>query len=99
MQGMKFQFSTKTIFLVITAAGISFAGWLGWAGTFGLPMPIGIPVTAFLVGGPLWMPAVFLAFAFGRKALTPKMVIGFAVAEAITFGIKWLLLTYQPFLQ
>jgi len=96
---MKFRFTTSAILLATAVAGISAGGWLGWAGTFGLPMPFGMPVTSLGVCSPLWMPVAFIAFAIGRKSLTVKMVIGFAIAEAIAFGIKWYLVNYQPFLQ
>jgi len=44
----------------------------------------------WLMDSLLWFPAIFVAFAIGRKTLTVWMVVIFAVAEAVaTAYFQW----------
>ena len=84
MPVMRFQFSTKTLLLAITVTSITCCAMLFWwrSVTHGYNS-FWKAVEWYLIDSLLWFPAIFVAFAIGRRALTVRMVICFAVAEAI----------------
>lgn len=83
---MRFQFSMKTILLVFVVFAISCAAILFWSIRV---VPGGISfwrtIEWLLINSFVWVPAIFTAYAIGRRALTARMVICFAIAEAIAF--------------
>jgi hypothetical protein len=89
--GMKFQFGIRTALLVITTIAIACGGvvyWTEWmVHHIGVPAKWTIVLESFGLTAPLWMPITFLAFAFGRKSLSWKLVVAFAAAEDVACGI------------
>jgi hypothetical protein len=82
------RFSTSTLLLSVAVAAVSFGGSVAAWGRK-------IQARYFFVGvgldAPLWLPITFVAFAVGRKALTVRMVVAFAVAEAAAVAFAhWL---------
>jgi hypothetical protein len=93
MRGMKLQFSTKTILLVIAGVAIGCAGNAAWS-MIGGTTPISVALTVIATSTPLWMPFAFAAFAIGRKSLTAKTILALAIAEALSVGLCYVLWTY-----
>jgi hypothetical protein len=94
---MKLQFSVRALFLATAIAGL----WMG--GVLAIPLVVAItsresidtyrhldPAWCAISAAsfaPIWVPAVFLAYAIGRRKLTAKFVLVFAVGVALALGI------------
>jgi hypothetical protein len=48
-----------------------------------VPSEATVLLAASWAGGPLWVPSVFAAYALGRKSVTLRLVLVFAIVEAI----------------
>jgi hypothetical protein len=92
MRAMKPQFSVKTILLLTAAVAITCAGVIGYRQISG-----GAFTRAFMIryqlafAGPLYVPAIFAAFALGCKKLSVPIVIAFAFTEAVAVGVLYFL--------
>lgn len=93
MADMRFQFSTRVILLVVAIVAIgcgsiitfnkqfwSARGWqwsdMGYLAIYGLIF---------------WLPAIFVAYAIGRRRLTVSLVVLLALAELVTLFGLWLI--------
>jgi hypothetical protein len=54
---------------------------------------LGVLVVQCWVDGPFWVPALFVAYALGRKTITTGFVLAFAVVEAAAIGWQYLIVT------
>ena len=82
---MRFQFATST--LLIAAAFV--AVWVGGivaAWRLLVPAQQEYLAQTLLWLGPFWFPFVFVAYALGRRTITAKCVLAFALSEAAVFG-------------
>jgi hypothetical protein len=98
---MKYQFGTPTLLLAAAFIGICLAGfvaehkitspngisweWFEWRWTIG----------EICVAGPVYVPAIFLAFALGRRAMTVRILLAFALTEAAVLVSLKLLVDYS----
>src|SRR5262245_8754200 len=100
MTGMRLRYSTASILLVIAATAIACGGIQFYRTKLIIPTPdrpleLRYLLSDLLSTSPIWIPIVFLSFAIGRRRLTVWMVIGFAVAEAVSAGIAyWMIPAY-----
>ena len=94
MRGMNLpRFSTSTLLLSITVAAIVCAGMMTIAeGHRGVSM---MPAY-FAILSPVIVPWVFIGYAIGCKALTVRMVIALAGAQALAIGIALLIFRLFP---
>jgi hypothetical protein len=85
---MKPQFGTSALLLATAFAAICASGMLpywrestphDWA-YLGWLLPLMTPIL---------FPFLFLAYALGRRALTAKIVLAFAISEAAAVGVFW----------
>lgn len=99
---MNFQFKTSTALLGTAFVGICTAGmgaalmvispngpsylaeWKEWQGILG----------SVAIAAPVFVPAVFLAYMAGRRAVTTRTIVAFAIAEGASVGyLKWIVAT------
>jgi hypothetical protein len=84
---MKLQFSLATLLVVTAAVAISCGSLIWYASRIAYPRALTplVALNAVLADcislSPCWLPAVFAAYAIGRKRLTPWMVVAFTVAQ------------------
>jgi hypothetical protein len=80
---MKFRFGTEGLLLTVALTAIWLGGivatWKEMAGSI-----TGHPGIEMVVLGPFWLPAVFVAFAIGRRTLSAQLVVTLAILE-VTF--------------
>lgn len=69
-----------TAFALIWIAGMI-------VGSIIVPSGGGVFFVGSWAGGPLWVPIVFIAYALGRRAVTGRLVLVFAIAE--TVAVWW----------
>jgi len=91
---MKFQFSTSTALLFITAVAIACGGIVGWTTLSGATGD-GWLLYFIAVLTPYYIPAIFAGFAIGRRALTVRMVVSFAVVQGAAVGGAYWLATHR----
>jgi hypothetical protein len=94
---MKFQFGTRTMLLATATIAIALGGILGWEQIIGLPsadrrLLWTVEIVPF--AAPIWLPIAFGAFAIGRKAITVRMVVALAIAQAVGVGVAYLIQKY-----
>lgn len=89
---MKLQFKTSTLLLAIGFIAVCLGGVGPWAREVDLGDAATIR-TLVLFWSPVLPPFVFGAYALGRRALTPSVVIAFAVTQGIALA-GFLLLVY-----
>jgi hypothetical protein len=93
MRGMRFRFATSTLLLIVAAVAISCGGMIGWGKIEG-QIAFGRILLFTLLVSPLWLPFAFFAFAVGRRVLTARMVLVFAIAEGAAVGISYWIENY-----
>lgn len=93
---MKFQFSTSTALLATAFVAVSAGGIAPYlrrmaADSGGVPTErIAWELVQFISAlTPLLTPFLFAAYAAGRRALTAKIVLAFAIAESTTLAVWW----------
>ncbi len=96
MRGMKVRYSVSGLLMLTAAIAIAFTGMQAWAiymvAIPGSTAPQNIRwgrLSATCHALPLWVPFAFATYAVACKALTYKMILVFAVLEAIAFGIAY----------
>jgi len=89
---MRFQFSTSTLLLAVTIVAITCAGSIAWARVFEVNPAVVSGVFYIGMTSPLWTPIAFLAFAIGRRSMTAKLVVAFAILEATSIGLSYLMM-------
>jgi hypothetical protein len=81
------RYQTKTLLLAVAVAAISIGGFLPWHDverhSFGGPTPPLEEARDYFVESLIWVPPIFIAYAIGRRALTVRIVIAFAIAELL----------------
>ena len=87
---MRFQFGTSAILLCTAFVAISLGSGLSvWKSAIGVHP--GYAVTdvtkALLLLSPYWLPSVFAAYALGRRELSWRLVILFALAEVAVVAV------------
>jgi hypothetical protein len=95
MLGMKLQFRTIDIFVVTGFIAVWIGGILA---VMRLSPSISVvtELTYFvLLLSPFWIPIFFAGYAFGRKALTGRILMAFAVADSIGVGVNFLWRRYN----
>jgi hypothetical protein len=94
---LRFQFGTSTLLLATAFAGICLTG-MGAA--IKVISPNGVSadlqewrwvIAELCLAGPFYLPAIFIAYALGRRALTARAVLAFALLEAIVVACLKLL--------
>ena len=87
---MKAQFSTRAILLATAFIAVACGAWVAYRHNYlqqplwEPPLPLPLVITA-----PLWIPFVFLAYAIGRRTLTARFVVAFALIELAAVFFKW----------
>jgi hypothetical protein len=87
---MKFQFGTSTLLLTTAFIAICVGGIL----PFGRELSSGewsYVGRILLLMAPILSPCLFVAYAVGRRTLTAKIVLAFAISEAAAVGVFWAL--------
>jgi hypothetical protein len=87
----KFQFGTSTLLLAMAFSGIVIGGFLPIWRAFA-PADKASVVPFYGVVSPIWVTSLFIGYALGRKTLTPKLLIAFAICEAIAVGVMMALI-------
>jgi len=85
---MKVQYSTASLLRATAFVAISLGGVIVWrrgSGTYWETV-----LTFLVFWGPVWIPLVFVAYALGRRVLTTKTVVAFAVAEGAAIAALYL---------
>jgi hypothetical protein len=86
MDEPRFQFGISTLLLVAAFIAICIAGLIaGWGEL--LPAHHKYLPQIVAMFSPFWAPIVFLAYALGRRTMTAKTVLTFAVVE--TVAVAW----------
>jgi hypothetical protein len=90
IRGMKLQFRTATLLAFTAFVAIACGGYGG------IRAIAGGELTAYTwrtlaIFSPLWLPLVFAAYACGRRKLTALLLVAFAIGEAASLGIRYLL--------
>jgi hypothetical protein len=87
---MKLQFGTSTALLFITCVAIALGSTIGWIRLAGSSTDDGWLWYLIAELSPLFVPAVFAAYAIGRRRLSVSMVISFAVAQGSVIAFAYL---------
>ena len=92
---MRFQYTTKTLLLAMAVVDITWAPLLCFY-RYVVPNYGGVwrATRYYLMDTFIWSPAIFVAFAIGRRALTVWMVVFFAVVEAISTAYFYWVINY-----
>jgi hypothetical protein len=93
IMAMRFQFGTAAIFIAIAFIAITLAGGLA---VFSAYQPANWTIVAiafFVVQSPFWVPMVFLAYAAGRRTMSVRILIAFAIAEGIAVALNLIFCT------
>jgi uncharacterized membrane protein len=78
---MKLQFSTSSLLIAIGFIAITIGGILAVYRAYSFADPLAVVVALFVVQSPLWMPMVFLGYVAGRRKMTFKVLIAFALVQ------------------
>jgi hypothetical protein len=87
----RFQFSTSALLSITAFMSVWFGGIIVWSKVQGVPFfeaPEEI-LGPFVIYGPFWLPLVFLAYGLGRRTITIRIVLAFALGEAAAIGTLW----------
>ena len=94
---MKFQFTARTMMLATGFLAIVMAGYgLAWQrfarheATRDATWLLKLTFWGVAAYGPFWIPLTFVVYTLGRRALTVRMVIAFAIIEAISVPAMYL---------
>lgn len=83
-----FRYNIRTLLLVTAFAAVALFGT-----TFNLKQSPSLARDFILLLGyfsPTWVPFVFAAYALGRRSLSAKLVIAFAIVEGIAlYAMSW----------
>jgi hypothetical protein len=87
---MKSQFSTSSLLLTTTFIAIWLSGVVAaWKLMVSAQHDYLVQTVIYL--GPFWFPFVFVAYVLGRREISAKCVLAFALSEAAVFGAAmWL---------
>ena len=85
----RFQFSTSSILLATSFVGICIGGMLP-LGRRMTPNDQALIGWVMFVMSPFWVPFLYIAYAMGRRTLTLKTVLAFAVTELAAAIAAWL---------
>lgn len=88
--GMKLQFGTSAALLFTTCVAITCGGTIGWIRLAGENVDDGWLWYLIAVLSPFFVPAVFAAYAIGRRRLSASMVISFAIGQASVIAFAYL---------
>jgi hypothetical protein len=94
MLSMRFQFSISALLLATAFAAICLSGYAATLAAFQNSFANRGNWTFLITRGmaaylPLWLPFVFVAFAVGRKAFITRIVIAFAICEALAVAASY----------
>jgi len=87
---MRIQFGTWALLLGTAFAAICVGGTLPFWREL-TDSDRGRMAPHFAILSPILVPMLFVAYTAGRKALTTKIVVAFAISEAVAVGTFWAL--------
>jgi hypothetical protein len=87
-----FQFSLRTLLLIVAFVSIWAGGCLGlWRVAAATGVEGLFVVELFLDLSPAWVPIGFLGYVLGRRAVTGRTILLFAAAEVAAIALmKWI---------
>jgi hypothetical protein len=87
---MRLQFGTSGLILILTFIGISLGSFLSVWHRLNDAQQEWLPFELAYVA-PIWLPLVFAAYAAGRRVITVKFVLAFAMVQLLAYGVVLML--------